>query len=422
MRKNIFILILTVTLLGSVLYESFGADADHTIGTSSEDATKPIVNVEKMEAYLKASFDLISEYSGNETLLETIRRTASKSNVFPIFIYEPRTRWHAHLENSFDRYLPFYLFKTKVGTSTLQDIQECVDEFEGLNTKEKAYVLAAIVFFEKAKRQRAEEVLKLEQIAVKNWQVIFDLRKRNGHYVPKLFERIYFTDMASALLYPPYDPDKTIDDSIWLQWINFVREQTANQEMAFPPFRPNELAPHGKVPYVIATHEDAAKHFKIDLDDSPLAKEWIDSQDFCVYVIKKYLNLDAPDVRSRNAWPCDVTAFTEDKDFINFLSRSFQSQDRNDIAVFKYQEDFWKGVENFESDSPIEETLLLALRDYWVTFQLNDKHANDFSGIGVPDNFYCNSSAFSRPLCEIATFLLWLRLPYTEEECSKLLR
>ncbi|MBQ4079249.1 MAG: hypothetical protein II596_01070, partial [Thermoguttaceae bacterium] len=83
------------------------------------------------------------------TLLETVKKEAAESDV-----YQPRCAYHLEsYDVSFSQYLPYYRLKSKIAQATEAEIDECVREFDKLNTKEQAYVLTALFIYERIRRR-----------------------------------------------------------------------------------------------------------------------------------------------------------------------------------------------------------------------------------------------------------------------------
>ena len=83
------------------------------------------------------------------TLLQTIKKEAASSGVYP-----PMCAFYSNsYDVSFTRYLPYYRLKAKTAQATEAEIDECVHEFDNLNTKEQAYVLTALFIYERIHRR-----------------------------------------------------------------------------------------------------------------------------------------------------------------------------------------------------------------------------------------------------------------------------
>ncbi|MGN1064520.1 MAG: hypothetical protein ACI4QC_03840, partial [Thermoguttaceae bacterium] len=110
------------------------------------------------------------------TLLETIKKEAAASEV-----YQPKIAYYSTaLDVSFTQYLSYYRLKCKIAQATESDIDECVQEFDNLNTKEQAYVLTALFIYERIHRRPlvSDEEWKLAQeIIIEGFEKKVDLNE-----------------------------------------------------------------------------------------------------------------------------------------------------------------------------------------------------------------------------------------------------
>ena len=97
------------------------------------------------------------------SLLEVVKAEAAQMDVYPIATLAPfrfecanMEHWGVYTDLTFERYLPFYRFKTKACVATRAEIDECVAQFDTLSPKERALVLTAIYIAERAPSVEAD--------------------------------------------------------------------------------------------------------------------------------------------------------------------------------------------------------------------------------------------------------------------------
>ena len=164
----------------------------------------------------------------NESLLETIKIEAANMEVFPVDLIAKNSLgainrkqekasgkevgvWVDRTELTFERYLPFYRFKTRVGLATPEEIEECVENFKGFSVKEKALVIAAIFIFERIHRRSSQNDEDLDPY-VSSLERLLNTPP-NGFFFNKV-----------TLLLPKFESIDSITDNQWNQWISVIED------------------------------------------------------------------------------------------------------------------------------------------------------------------------------------------------------
>ncbi|MBQ9874755.1 MAG: hypothetical protein IJM30_09855 [Thermoguttaceae bacterium] len=337
----------------------------------------------------------------DKTLLETIKIEAANMEVFPVDLIADSTegavyqrpylekqrealktlgvrygvsKWGEHRELTFDRYLPFYRFKTRVGLATPEEIDECVEAFDSLSAKEKALAITAIFIFERIRRRPLRDENKLTP----NGPV-----GQRFPYAPFYPINPYLYNYV-ALFLPKYEPNDSIANEKWIEWISTIKSCLKIDEIAFPAIdspSDNDGENEGRPVF-------SADGRVLRKDSS--SPEWTQNLNRCRELVEEKLGV------SLAAFGCDSPNFDKSREF---LKKAYELD--LDPALSKY-------------------SVELALRDYWFTLQ------NDEFILSMHSGFHRelrkgNGSRFPKTLAEIADQLLASRLVYATNQQSGLL-
>ncbi len=372
------------------------------------------------------------------TLLETIKKEAAASEVYP-----PMCAFYSSAYDvSFSRYLPYYRLKAKIAQATESEIDECVHEFDNLNTKEQAYVLTALFIYERIHRRPMvtdEEWHAARKIIINGFgkevesEVWVDpqqphrllLRTITSKYnisrtqlwreikefdwfpyrpltsQPEDFEywykRIRYLSQGFKLneqrmfLLPPSDfpPDNlngTVSETVWEQRVNVIKKCTHSDEIAFPAFHPEEAYAAGFDFY----GENGSK----------LRKKWLADIDICLQFIEDSEDLKIP-----------TQEFEKGREALKYLGQG--------TTVPYVIEEFFRRTDEKERTAAPNCDVAAAIREYYIVW-------NSTYCIFIARRIstaYGNSSSKPKTLGEIAQFLLEGRIqydkPFFDEELLK---
>ena len=370
------------------------------------------------------------------TLLETIKKEAAASEVYP-----PMCAFYSSAYDvSFSRYLPYYRLKAKIAQATESEIDECVHEFDNLNTKEQAYVLTALFIYERIHRRPMvtdEEWHAARKIIINGFgkevesEVWVDpqqphrllLRTITSKYnisrtqlwreikefdwfpyrpltsQPEDFEywykRIRYLSQGFKLneqrmfLLPPSDfpPDNlngTVSETVWEQRVNVIKKCAHSDEIAFPAFHPEEA-------YEV-------RFYFSGIDGSKLKSKWLADLNICFQSIEDSVDLKISVEDFSFRWSFSLDRLGEGHSIEEFLRRTDEKE------------------RTASSDSPG----LAAIREYWFLWQSPADAWRTNLSRGLPHG---NSSSKPKTLGEIAQFLLEGRIqydkPFFDEELLK---
>ena len=366
------------------------------------------------------------------TLLETVKKEAAESDV-----YQPRCAYHLEsYDVSFSQYLPYYRLKAKIAQATEAEIDECVREFDKLNTKEQAYVLTALFIYERIRRrpmvsdeecETAKKIIidgytsekeiepgvepvyaQLLRTVTSNynisrtrfWREIkkfdwFPYRPlTGGGFLYAKFQLPGFeVDEQRMFLLPPCEfppdaPDGAVSESVWEQRVNVIKKCADSSEVAFPAFHPEET--------------DAATLYTLR-KSTKLYSKWLADLKICLQFIdvSVHLKISPEDFKQ---------SMLEKPEIFPYVSCS-----END-AFFPYDtilpysiEEFLKRTDKKERIGSIDSPGLAAIREYWIVWQSSKGIlARNLSSLPP----HGNSSVEPQTLGEIARFLLEGRIPY----------
>ena len=368
------------------------------------------------------------------TLLQTIKKEAAASEVYP-----PMFAFYSNsYDVSFTRYLPYYRLKAKTAQATEGEIDECVHEFDNLNTKEQAYVLTAIFIYERIHRRPMvtdEEWHAARKIIINGFgkevesEVWVDpqqphrllLRTITSKYnisrtqlwreikefdwfpyrpltsQPEDFEywykRIRYLSQGFKLneqrmfLLPPSDfpPDNlngTVSETVWEQRVNVIKKCAHSDEIAFPAFHPEETS--------------EMTFYGGDENESKLIKKWLADLDICLQYIDDFLHLK---ISSKVFWRGSLDRLGKD------VNVPYAIGEKVPYSV----EEFLRRTDEKERTASSDSLGLAAIREYWILVKSTTDAWREPSGAGLP---YGNSSSKPKTLGEIAQFLLEGRIQY----------
>ncbi len=365
------------------------------------------------------------------TLLETIKKEAAASEV-----YQPKIAYYSTaLDVSFTQYLSYYRLKCKIAQATESDIDECVQEFDNLNTKEQAYVLTALFIYERIHRRPlvSDEEWKLAQeIIIEGFEKKVDLNEDHPArrllrtltssynisrtyvwreikefdwfpYRPLTFSLVdglngtegrpfvFKTNEQRMFLLPPSDfpPDNlngTVSETVWEQRVNVIKKCTHSDEIAFPAFHPEEAYAAGFDFY----GENGSK----------LRKKWLADIDICLQFIEDSEDLKIP-----------TQEFEKGREALKYLGQG--------TTVPYVIEEFFRRTDEKERTAAPNCDVAAAIREYYIVW--NSTYCI-FIGRRI-STAYGNSSSKPKTLGEIAQFLLEGRIqydkPFFDEELLK---
>ena len=365
------------------------------------------------------------------TLLETIKKEAAASEV-----YQPKIAYYSTaLDVSFTQYLSYYRLKCKIAQATESDIDECVQEFDNLNTKEQAYVLTALFIYERIHRRPlvSDEEWKLAQeIIIEGFEKKVDLNEDHPArrllrtltssynisrtyvwreikefdwfpYRPLTFSLVdglngtegrpfvFKTNEQRMFLLPPSDfpPDNlngTVSETVWEQRVNVIKKCTHSDEIAFPAFHPEEAYAAGFDFY----GENGSK----------LRKKWLADIDICLQFIEDSEDLKIP-----------TQEFEKGREALKYLGQG--------TTVPYVIEEFFRRTDEKERTAAPNCEVAAAIREYYIVW-------NSTYCIFIARRIstaYGNSSSKPKTLGEIAQCLLEGRIqydkPFFDEELLK---
>ena len=361
------------------------------------------------------------------TLLETVKKEAAESDVYqPMCAYFCRS-----YDVSFSQYLPYYRLKAKIAQATEAEIDECVREFDKLNTKEQAYVLTALFIYERIRRRPmvtdeewevAKKIIidgytsekevepgvesvyaRLLRTVTSNYNISrtqfwrelkefdwFPYRPLSGLQLPgfKLNEQRMF--LLPPCEFPPDAPDGVVSESVWEQRVNVIKKCADSSEIAFPAFHPEE------------TDNTTLRKYNVTAKDSKLYAKWSADLKICLQFIDVSVHLKiSPENFKRSM--LEKPVFPYEFCLVNDAFFPY------DTALPYSMEEFLRRTDKKERTGSIDSPGLAAIREYWIVWQSTGILNFNFLSALPP---YGNSSAKPLTLGEIARFLLEGRIQY----------
>ena len=357
------------------------------------------------------------------TLLETVKKEAAESDV-----YQPRCAYHLDsYDVSFSQYLPYYRLKAKIAQATEAEIDECVREFDKLNTKEQAYVLTALFIYERIRRRPMvsdEEWETAKKIIIDGYtsekevepgvepvyaQLLrtvtsnYNISRTQFWRELKEFDWFPYRPLSCRLLYdfghgrfqlsgfrvneqrmfllppcefPPDAPDGAVSESVWEQRVNVIKKCADSSEVAFPAFHPEET--------------DAATRYTLR-KSTKLYSKWLADLKICLQFIDVSVHLKiSPEEFKRSMLEKPV--------FFPY-----------DTTLPYSMEEFLRRTDKKERTGSIDSPGLAAIREYWIVWQ-SSKGILARNPSSLPP--HGNSSVEPQTLGEIARFLLEGRIQY----------
>ncbi len=354
-----------------------------TLPTVDED----ISNIKELETTLSSEDEALpivfdAEFN-TDTLYEYIKREAPKMEIFPFDIIVTRNEivetnapffsklwqyyrygegnkyWGARFELSFERYLPFYRFKYKVGLASVAEIEECVQKIDLCTPKEQALILTSIFIFERIRRP------------------FYGLNKYKKKNV--VFTRA--TKLYLCSLLPDYAPDESIPEEKWKEWINVVKKFTHDtRTTAFPAFRPNEQ--YCSQGFIFSLPDQTSP-----VEEGTLIKEWLTTRSRYFKLLQK--------IQGESSLSSDD------------VSKTYES-----VRASELFQEVDKAIQKTKGN---ELELSIALREY-LTYVF--RRSPDFDPSTFKSSIeVCigNSSAMPKKIGIIARQILYSRLQYDKE-------
>lgn len=167
------------------------------------------------------------------SLLEVVKAEAAQMNVYPIATLAPfrfecanMEHWGVYTDLTFERYLPFYRFKTKACVATRAEIDECVAQFDTLSPKERALVLTAIYIAERAPSVEADRRDVVRRYPKKS-------RFVRPHFPFVALRAIEITGRRELVFYPAQSRSPKLDAKTRNAWGKAVERARSSKEIAF---------------------------------------------------------------------------------------------------------------------------------------------------------------------------------------------
>ncbi|MBR2005980.1 MAG: hypothetical protein IKK39_05915 [Thermoguttaceae bacterium] len=167
------------------------------------------------------------------SLLEVVKAEAAQMNVYPIATLAPfrfecanMEHWGVYTDLTFERYLPFYRFKTKACVATRAEIDECVAQFDALSPKERALVLTAIYIAERAPSVEADRRDVVRRYPKKS-------RVVRPHFPFLALQGIEITGRRELVFYPAKSRSLKLDAKTRNAWGTAVERARSSEEIAF---------------------------------------------------------------------------------------------------------------------------------------------------------------------------------------------
>ena len=363
------------------------------------------------------------------TLLETVKKEAAESDVYqPMCAYFCRS-----YDVSFSQYLPYYRLKAKIAQATEAEIDECVREFDKLNTKEQAYVLTALFIYERIRRRPMvsdEEWETAKKIIIDGYtsekevepgvepvyaQLLrtvtsnYNISRTQFWRELKEFDWFPYRPLSCRLLYdfghgrfqlsgfrvneqrmfllppcefPPDAPDGAVSESVWEQRVNVIKKCADSSEVAFPAFHPEET--------------DAATRYTLR-KSTKLYSKWLADLKICLQFIDVSVHLKiTPEIFEQAC----------------VLENLGKGANASYGGALPYPiEEFLRRTDKKEQTSASDTPGLAAIREYLIVWQ-SSSGIYRVRPLLTQAHPYGNSSVEPKTLGEIARFLLEGRIQY----------
>ena len=363
------------------------------------------------------------------TLLETVKKEAAES-----VVYQPMCAYYCEsYDVSFSQYLPYYRLKAKIAQATEAEIDECVREFDKLNTKEQAYVLTALFIYERIRRRPmvTDEEWKLAKETIIGgydkkagvgftWSHIQLLRTLTSNYnisrtqlwqEMKVFDWFPYRPLACIsgdfdfdrrfqligfkvneqrmfLLppceFPPEAPEGVVSESVWRQRVNVIKKCAYSSEIAFPAFHPEET-------------DDTTLRESTERKDSKLYAKWSSDLENCLQYIDVSVHLKITPEIFEQACVLENLGKDANASYGGTLPYSI--------------EEFLRRTDKKEQTSASDTPGLAAIREYLIVWQ-SSSGIYRVRPLLTQAHPYGNSSVEPKTLGEIARFLLEGRIQY----------
>ena len=365
------------------------------------------------------------------TLLETVKKEAAESDVYqPMCAYFCRS-----YDVSFSQYLPYYRLKAKIAQATEAEIDECVREFDKLNTKEQAYVLTGLFIYERIHRrpmvtdeewETAKKIIidgyALEEEVEPGAESVYAqlLRTLTANYnisrtqfwreikefdwfpyrplactemdfdFYRRFQLIGFkvNEQRMFLLppceFPPEAPEGVVSESVWRQRVNVIKKCAYSSEIAFPAFHPEET-------------DDTTLRESTERKDSKLYAKWSSDLENCLQYIDVSVHLKiTPEIFEQAC----------------VLENLGKGANASYGGALPYPiEEFLRRTDKKEQTSASDTPGLAAIREYLIVWQ-SSSGIYRVRPLLTQAHPYGNSSVEPKTLGEIARFLLEGRIQY----------
>lgn len=290
-------------------------------------------------------------------------------------------------ELSFERYLPFYRFKTRAAEATPDELNYCVQHMDEQLPKVQALILTSLYIFERIKRPALDEEV---VVCRKN----IDPKNIDPKKIFSLFRVVpsYQCGRVTSMFLPEYRPDPTISQSQWDEWAKVIQAYRGNEKIAFSKF--------GKPIYF--------KGYKFDPRNPTLA-EWQSSLERYEETVKAQIgNLERAQLKDQagnaSAKPNRLRAV----DYAKFALGPLDYLTYDRIALLEQ----FAAIET--SGTASEREAASAFRDYWLTFQYHANKMYPRTSNQTPV-FGANFSCFDLSLGTIAEQLWRSRVDYESD-------
>ena len=217
-----------------------------------------------------------AENSNEATLLNVIKTEAAQMEIFPIAIVCPTginneyrwETWNFYYDLTFERFLPFHRFKTKACAASVDEIDECVAQFDSLSPKEQTLVLTAIYIV----REAAPAAKSFHN------RLLQDESSPTPYFPYVRWGNLEIKQGRRVLFFPPNVRSLTVDDKTSRRWNEVVERARRSDEIAFPLTTPYEPFTQPLAPQVKQAWYDSARKQLAEVNDrfgtSISEKEW----------------------------------------------------------------------------------------------------------------------------------------------------
>ncbi len=293
-----------------------------------------------------------------------------------------------HYDLTFERYLPFYRFKTRAAEATVEELDYCVQHIEEQEPKTQALILTALYIYERIKRPALDE----NAVAERPRPLVFERIRRPALNENAAVEHYYPAPWGSrfnSVFLPEYRPDPTISQSLWNKWAKVVQGYRSSDKVAFSKL--------GEPFYFILTRGETGPEMRV---------EWLRAVERFYETIKSEIGDFEEKTEEAERYRQDYEKYFGGPVIENVF------RDRFDNYAF-----LERSAEIAQDNSDPKREMALAIRDYWYTFQFRHETPERlWSDLPLPDGG--NFSAFDLTLGLLADQLIRSRADYENDPCK----